>query len=79
VIDHVNSGRRHFNYSDWAGYPPDKTRKLLHDICEETRKGSMPVGSYTLLHHDARLSDADVQTLCTWTESALAPVVGHGR
>jgi hypothetical protein len=69
VIDHVKSGRRHFNYSDWAGYAPDKARKLLHDICEETRDGSMPIGSYTLVHRDARLSDADVQALCNWTES----------
>jgi hypothetical protein len=67
LIDHVNSGRRHFNYSEWAGYAPEKSRKVLHGICEETRQGSMPVGSYTLLHRDARLSDADVQTLCAWT------------
>jgi len=69
LIDHVNSGRRHFNYSDWAGYAPEKSRKVLHDICEETQQGSMPVGSYTLIHRDARLSDADVQTLCAWTKA----------
>ena len=77
LIDHVNSGRRHFNYSEWGTYPPDKARKVLHDICEETKQGSMPVGSYTLVHRDARLSEADVQTLCAWTQSALAPVVSH--
>jgi hypothetical protein len=69
VIDHVKSGRRHFNYSDWASYEPEKARKILHDICEETRDGSMPIGSYTLVHRDARLTDADVQTLCSWTRS----------
>jgi hypothetical protein len=69
VIDHVKSGRRHFNYSEWGGYGPDKTRKLLHDICEEVQDGSMPMGSYTLVHRDARLSDADVQALCSWTKS----------
>lgn len=79
LIDHVNSGRRHFNYSAWGGYTPDKSRKLLQDICEETKQGSMPVGSYTLVHRDARLTEADVQTLCGWTASALAPVVSHGR
>jgi heme-binding protein len=72
VIDHVRSGRRHFNYSDWAGYQPDKARKILHDICDEVKDGSMPVGSYTLVHHDARLSDEDVKVLCSWTQSALA-------
>ena len=75
LIDHVNSGRRHFNYSEWAGYAPEKSRKVLHDICEETQQGSMPVGSYTLIHRDARLSDADVQTLCAWTKASA----GAGR
>jgi Haem-binding domain len=69
VIDHVRSGRRHFNYSDWASYDSEKARKILHDICEQTRDGSMPVGSYTLVHRDARLTDPDVQALCTWTRS----------
>ena len=73
VIDDVNSGRRHFNYSDWARNAPDKSRKILQDICEETRQGSMPVGSYTLLHRDARLSDADVAALCSWATAALGP------
>jgi len=79
LIDHVNSGRRHFNYSEWAGYPPDKSRKVLHDICEETKQGSMPVGSYTLVHRDARLTDADVATLCAWTAAALGSAPGAGR
>jgi hypothetical protein len=76
VIDHVRSGRRHFNYSDWAGYAPDKTRKLLQDICDEVSEGSMPMGSYTLVHRDARLSDADRQAICAWTAS-LAPHSGR--
>jgi len=79
VIDHVNSGRRHFNYSDWASHAPDKSRKILQDICDETRAGSMPIGLYTFLHRDARLTAADVNTLCAWTSEALAPVASHVR
>ena len=79
VIDHVNSGRRHFNYSDWASHAPDKSRKILQDICDETRAGSMPIGLYTILHRDARLTAADVNTLCAWTSEALAPVANHVR
>ena len=61
VIDHVRSGRRHFNYSEWTRYESEKARKILHDICEETRDGSMPIGSYLLAHREARLSEADVR------------------
>jgi hypothetical protein len=72
VIDHVRSGRRHFNYSEWAVYEPEKARKILHGICDEVKDGSMPVGSYTLVHRHARLSEPDVQALCSWTQAVVA-------
>ena len=42
VIDHVNHGRRHFNYSDWATYDADDTARLLKNTCELARKGAIP-------------------------------------
>src|SRR5690349_8834132 len=56
VIDHVNHGRRHFNYSDWSSYNDDDQDKLLGSICSLTRRGRMPLPSYLLIHRDARLS-----------------------
>ncbi len=68
VIDHVNHGRRHFNYSDWAQYAPADAERILKNTCALTRKGSMPMPSYLWMHRDARLSDADVVALCDWTD-----------
>ena len=68
VIDDVNHGRRHFNYSDWAQYDRDKMPQLLKDICEQTRKGEMPLPSYLWVHPDSRLSDRDVSLLCDWSD-----------
>jgi Haem-binding domain len=68
VIDDVNHGRGHFNYSDWAQYDHNKVPQLLHDICDQTRKGEMPLSIYLWMHPDARLSDSDVTTLCSWSE-----------
>lgn len=69
VIDHVNSGRRHFNYSDWLQNDPDRTPRLLKDICDLTHKGDMPMSSYLWMHSDARVSDRDVNELCGWVQS----------
>lgn len=69
VIDDVNHGRGHFNYSDWAQYKGDKVPQLLRDICDQTRKGEMPLGIYIWMHPDARLTDHDVSTICTWTDA----------
>jgi hypothetical protein len=71
VIDHVNHGRSHFNYSDWARYPRDDARRLLENSCAQARRETMPLPSYTFVHRAARLSDADVAALCGWTDEAL--------
>ena len=71
VIDHVNHGRSHFNYSDWARYDETEARRLLKNSCDMARKDEMPLPSYLRLHNEARLSDADVAALCDWTDSIL--------
>ncbi len=66
VVEHVDDGRRHLNFSDWARYDEDEAGEMLEQVCIEAKKGAMPLDSYTLLHRDARLSASDVQTLCDW-------------
>jgi hypothetical protein len=37
-------------------------------MCNLVQRRRMPLPSYLLAHRDAALSDADVRTLCEWTE-----------
>ena len=67
VTDHVNHGRRHLNFSEWGKYGHEETDALLDDICKTATSGFMPLGSYTIVHRGARLSQEDVKTLCDWT------------
>src|SRR5258708_29147116 len=53
---HVNDGRRHLNFSEFASYPEKKAKKKLEEIADEVRDGEMPLGTYTFLHDDAPLS-----------------------
>ena len=66
VVDHVNHGRRHLNFSEWGRYSRRDSLELLNEICVTTKGGSMPLDSYTLVHRGARLSRADALTLCRW-------------
>ena len=68
VANHVHHGRDHFNYSEWMAYEEDDQDKFLGGICSLTRRKRMPLPSYLLLHSDARLSEADVNALCAWSE-----------
>jgi hypothetical protein len=66
VIDHVNHGRTHLNISEWGRYDRPRQAELLKNSCELARKRGMPMPSYLLMHRTARLSPADVETLCAW-------------
>jgi hypothetical protein len=52
VISDVNEGRKQFNISDWKQGKGDEAAK-------EVRKGDMPMWQYTLMHSEAKLTDAE--------------------
>jgi hypothetical protein len=72
IADHIKEARKEVSFSEWATYSPRKQKHKLEEMCEQVQKGNMPLGSYTLVHRDAKLSSADVKVLCEWTESARA-------
>lgn len=65
----VRRGRTALNFSEWAVYPAEKQQDLLKEICTEVSDNEMPGISYTLLHPDAKLTDAEMQSICRWTTS----------
>lgn len=69
VVGHVRHGREHLNFSDWTQVASGENKDALEEICEEVRKGAMPLPSYLWLHWGARLSESDKQALCAWTEA----------
>lgn len=56
IARHVNKGRDHLNVST-------NHRIDLEEMVEVIRDGEMPLASYTLLHPDANLDDAQRETL----------------
>lgn len=70
VVSDVNRGRKAMNFSDWAAYRPEKQQKQLTEICKEVSEGEMPAFSYTLVHRNAKLSQADIAAVCRWAQFA---------
>ena len=60
----VKAGRKAVNFSEWAGYPPQRQRELLVAACQDATSGKMPGSAYTLLYPETRLSQHDVETIC---------------
>jgi hypothetical protein len=63
---HIREARQKMNLDDWTD------EMSFKDVCQEARVGSMPLKSYLLMHPGAKLSGADVQTLCAWSQQASA-------
>ena len=69
VIDHVNHGRSHLNFSEWGKLSQREAGGMLGQICKEVKSGAMPLSSYTPLHPGSKLSDEDIRVLCEWTNA----------
>jgi hypothetical protein len=65
---HVDEGKRELNFSEFGSYSPRKQDHKLEELIELVEKGAMPLSSYTLVHHDAKLSDEEKKTLTGWAK-----------
>ncbi|MCC6334905.1 MAG: heme-binding domain-containing protein [Myxococcales bacterium] len=71
VRHHVKDGRRHLNFSEWAGYTPERKAKKFEECGKEVSEGKMPMTSYVLLHPEAQLTDAEKKSLAAWAGGAV--------
>jgi hypothetical protein len=66
IVNHVQEGRHHLNFSTWTTYPAGKAAHKLEECAEEVGEGHMPIGNYTWLHPEAKLSDLQRKLLMEW-------------
>ena len=77
INDHVKEGKEEFNYSEFTTYSPKRARHKLEEVGEQINEHEMPLNSYTWIHAEARLTDAERKVLTDWAmatrESIPAP------
>ena len=69
IWNDVREGRHTLNFSEWGS-----GRQETHEIAEVINEGEMPPWYYTLMHSNAKLSDAEKQQLI----AGLPTVAGGG-
>ena len=62
----VRHGRNEMNFSHWSQYGSTEQEKLLAKIATVVKNHEMPLPQYTLIHRDAKLTDADTDILYQW-------------
>lgn len=66
INDHVKEGKGEFNYSEFNTYTPKRARHKLEEVAEQVNEHEMPLNSYTWIHAEARLTDAERKVLTDW-------------
>jgi cytochrome c len=80
IQEDVSRARSQMNFSEWNttdSWSQDEERAALSGICEELRSGDMPLARYWRIHRDSRLTKAEVETVCAWTDRAGSSLSQH--
>ena len=62
---HIEDAKRDLNFSTFASYKISKQYRLFDNINKEVKNGDMPLSSYTFIHRDAILNDAQKLAIAT--------------
>ncbi|PNW26745.1 heme-binding domain-containing protein [Formosa algae] len=68
MAEHVNDGKKHLDFSKWNSYSIKKKDHKFEELIELVEAKEMPLESYTLIHTNAKLSDADIVSVKEWAE-----------
>ncbi|WP_264558113.1 heme-binding domain-containing protein [Flavobacterium sp. N2270] len=66
VKNHIEEGKEHLNFSEFGNYSAKKQAHKLEESYEMIEKGEMPLSSYTILHKEAVLDEAQQTALISY-------------
>lgn len=69
LANHVNDGKRHLNFNEFSSYSIGRQYKKLDECIDEIKEGGMPINTYTWIHKDAKLNEAEKQQLFNFFNS----------
>ena len=63
IKHHIDEGSHHLNFSIWGTYKEKRKNHKLDECIEMVEEGEMPMSSYTIMHGEAKLTDAQKMQL----------------
>ncbi len=66
LANHIYEGKDELNFSEFGSYSIKRKIKKYNEIATEVTDGEMPLGSYTWVHKDAKLSKEERNVLINW-------------
>jgi len=69
---HIKDGKKELNFDEFTNYDQRRQYHKLEEIEEQMKEGGMPLKSYTLIHKEAILTDAERDAIYAWIAAARA-------
>ena len=64
--DHIKEGKAELNFNEWDSLSSRRKSSKLRSIIKQIESGEMPLDSYTLIHKDAKFSEAEAEELISF-------------
>jgi len=71
---HVDEGKGEINFDEFLTYPAKKARHKMEEVNEMVKEGEMPLNSYTWVHKDAVLTQAEKLLLAEWAVATMKTI-----
>ena len=71
LTNHIKEGKRGLNFDEYTNRRLRYQYGKMDDIIDLVKKGEMPLNSYTWIHKDAILADAEKTTLVNWAQGVM--------
>jgi hypothetical protein len=68
---HIEDAKRHLNFSEFGTYNARRQMLKFEQIASEVDEEGMPLPSYLILHHDAKLSREQISRIVAWAHSMV--------
>jgi len=70
--NHIREGKEELNFSEFGTYSLARQYHKLEEVKKQVDENEMPLESYTIIHTDAKLTNAEKKKLTNWTEGIRA-------
>jgi hypothetical protein len=64
--NHIDEAKEELNFSEFGNYSTRKKKSKLKSIISQIKDDEMPLTSYTLMHADAKISEAERKEIMEW-------------
>lgn len=65
---HIADGKKHLNLDEYTNQRLRSQYHKMEEFVEMLKEGEMPLNSYTWIHKDAKLSEAEKNKLIRWAD-----------